>query len=274
LIKYNKKQCTGLLKGVAVLVDYHIHVVAHGEYRYEYWWLYRFLQNARAKNIKEVGFSEHDEYASMIDSQIIQKVQNEFQDIKVRLGLEVDYIPGREEKIKEIIASKAFDYVIGSVHFIDGWGFDHPDFKERFDEKDIDDIYEAYFSLVCEAVKSDLFDIVGHIDLIKVWGHRPRRKSTLYYIEPLLKRIKESGMVIEINSSGMRKPVKELYPAKDILQMIKAMNIPITLSSDAHHPDQLGFNYDQVVSILHQIGFKYLTTFNKRKKILMPLRIC
>jgi len=256
-----------------MLVDYHIHVVAHGEYEYSYEWLYRFLKNARLKKFKEIGFSEHDEYLSLIDTGVIQKVQDEFPDVKIKLGLEVDYIPGREDKIKEIIASNSFDYIIGSVHFIGDWGFDHPDYKQGFEEQDIDEIYEAYFNLVNKAVESGLFDVVGHIDLIKKWGHRPKKRKNFYYIEPLLNNIKASGMVVEINNSGLRKPVKELYPGPGILEMIQALDIPVTFGSDAHHPDQLGKNLEQAISLAQKIGFKHLVTFDKRKKILVPLEI-
>ena len=112
-----------------MLQDYHVHALAHGEYQYTYEWLKQFLITARERQIFELGFAEHDEFVSQIDTSVLKRLQEEFPDIKLRLGLEVDYIPGREDYIQQLEQSCDFDYIIGSVHFIDGWGFDHPDFR-------------------------------------------------------------------------------------------------------------------------------------------------
>jgi len=181
--------------------------------------------------------------------------------------LEIEYIPGREEEIKRIIQLNPYDYIIGSVHFIEGWAFDHPDYKDEFKKRDIDEVYAAYFNLVEKAVASGLFDIVGHIDLIKIWGHRPRKRSTVYYVKKILDIIKDSGMVIEINSSGLRKPVREVYPAQDVIEMMALMNIPITFASDAHHPDQVGENIEDLAILAVNSGYRHIVTLDKRVKI-------
>jgi len=254
-----------------MLLDYHVHAIAHGEYEYNEEWICRFLEKARQQELREIGFTEHDEYYSLIDFAVVRKLQDKFPDVKIRMGLEVDYVPGREEEIKKLIKLNPYDYIIGSVHFIDGWGFDHPDFKDEFENRDIDEVYEAYFELVTKAVKAGLFDVVGHIDLVKIWGHRPKKNSTAYYIGNVLDCIKNSGTVIEINTSGLRKPVAEVYPSLDVLEMMLTMDIPITLGSDAHHPDQLGDNIRQVVLLAKKTGYRRVVAFNKRKKIFVPL---
>jgi histidinol-phosphatase (PHP family) len=252
------------------MLDYHVHAVAHGEYRYTMEWISQFLHRARQKGLKEIGFSEHDEFSALIDYELIEKMRRE-SSIQIRMGLEIDYIPGRESIIKEITAGYNYDYLIGSVHFIGTWGFDHPDFKQDFDYRDIDEIYRDYFSLVKDAVETGLFDVVGHIDLIKVWGHRPKENNILYYVEPVLKSVKEAGMVIEINSSGLRKTVAEIYPSQDILQMMHEMDIPITLGSDAHHPTQLGEGLINAVKMARDTGFTQVVRFEGREKKYIPL---
>jgi histidinol-phosphatase (PHP family) len=248
-----------------MLQDYHVHALAHGEYQYTYDWLKKFLMTARERQIVELGFAEHDEFISRIDTTVLERLQEEFPDIKLRLGLEVDYIPGREDYIRQLCRSYDFDYIIGSVHFIDGWGFDHPDFRHLFEEKDIDQVYSRYFELVQMAVKSGLFDIIGHLDLIKIWGHRPRLYDLLFHVKQLLKSIKDSGMVIEINSAGLRKPVGEIYPQQEIINLMASKQIAVTLGSDAHHPWQVGEGLQEAQGVLINAGFTYLASLQQRQ---------
>lgn len=248
-----------------MLVDYHIHAAAHGEYWYTYDWLSQFVEKALSQGINEVGFSEHDEYWDRIEPELIRDLNREYPGINVRLGLEIDFIPGREAKIRRLIASHPFDYVLGSVHFIDGWGFDHPDERFRFEEKDVNEVYRDYFALVTAAARCRLFDVMGHLDLVKVWGHRFQgRMSTL--IEPVLQCIKAENLVIEINSSGLRKPVAEIYPAFSIIERMNEIGIPITLGSDAHHPDQVGYELGEIANWLKKAGYRQIMKFAGRQK--------
>ncbi|MDD2511313.1 MAG: histidinol-phosphatase HisJ family protein [Syntrophomonas sp.] len=254
-----------------MLLDYHIHALAHGEYDYDEFWIRLFAENARQKKLVEIGFSEHDEYLPRIKPDKLKRVQEDFPKLKIRIGLEVDYHPGREEEIQRMLAGSNYDYIIGSIHFIDGWGFDHPDFKDQFATQDIDDIYADYFSLVNQAVNSRLFDVVGHMDLIKIWGHRPVKQSVQAYVEPVLNSIKAARMVIEINSSGLRKPVGEIYPAREIMELMLALDIPITLGSDAHHPSQLGEGLEEAACLAKEVGYRQLVTFSNRRRELIEI---
>ena len=254
-----------------MLQDYHVHTLAHGEYQYTYDWLKKFLITARERQIFELGFAEHDEFVSQIDISVLKRLQEEFPDIKLKLGLEVDYIPGREDYIQQLEQSCDFDYIIGSVHFIDGWGFDHPDFRHLFEEKDIDQVYSRYFELVQMAVDSGLFDIIGHLDLIKIWGHRPRQNNILFHVKQLLKSIKAAGMIIEINSAGLRKPVGEIYPQQEVIDLIASKQIAVTLGSDAHHPRQVGEGLQEVRGVLIDAGFTHLASLQQRQVRMQPL---
>lgn len=248
-----------------MLVDYHIHAAAHGEYEYSREWIERFLNTAKKREIAEIGLSEHEEYSGSVDMAAIQMAKSEFGQINVKLGLEADYIPGQECITRKNILARNYDYIIGSVHFIREWGFDHPDFRERFEHLDVDEIYQTYFSLVTGMVQSGLYDIVGHMDLIKLWGHRPSHHITTY-ITPVLKAIRLSGMAVELNSGGLRKPVCEIYPSEDIIRAMYAMNIPITLGSDAHHPDQVGEDFGMLVQTATSAGYNSILTFEQRRQ--------
>jgi histidinol-phosphatase (PHP family) len=163
------------------------------------------------------------------------------------------------------------DYLIGSVHFLDNWGFDNPEFIKEWDKRDVDDIYKEYFSYIKELAESKLFQIVGHIDLVKVFGHKP--KTPIKDIaKEAVKAIKKAGMAVEINTAGLRKPVKELYPSDELLEMILQEGIDLTLSSDAHSPQQVGFGYDTVMEKLKKLGVKKLVYFEKKEKKEISIR--
>jgi histidinol-phosphatase (PHP family) len=253
-------------------VDYHVHVAAHGEFSYSQEWIDQYIERAHQMGIQEIGFSEHDEFSHLVDINLFKHVQAEKRyDINVRLGLEVDYIPGREEKIKQIVSQTEYDYTIGSVHFIEGWGFDHPDFRTGFSERDIDDVYAQYAALLLRMGQSACFDIVGHIDLVKIWGHRPCKHTALHYFDPVLKAIQKHGLAVEINSAGLRKEVAELYPAADIVARMFSYDIPITFGSDAHRPEQIGEGLEVAYQAARQAGYRYLVRFNRHQQIITPL---
>lgn len=253
-------------------VDYHVHLAGEGEYDYEIERIKRFLGNCRKEKIYEVGFSEHDEFLSRVNTDLVKEVQSqEFRDINIKKGVEIDFIPGREEGIKKLIFADDYDYVIGSVHFIGEWAFDHPDFRNKFNDYDIDDIYEQYYNLVLQSINTGLFDIVGHLDLIKKWGHKPYKKNSREYAANLIHAIKKSKMVVEINSSGLRKPVKEIYPSEDLIKFMFENDIPITFGSDAHEPEQIAYGYEEAYQLAWKVGYRDIVRFNKRKKIITKM---
>ncbi len=254
-----------------MLLDYHIHALAHGEYEYSWSWMAQFLNTARKRQLIEIGFTEHDEYSCRIDFNSLERIRQENEDITVKIGLEVDYWAGREKHIRQILARYPYDYVIGSIHYIDGWAFDHPDYKDQFEHIDIDEIYQRYFELVDSLVKSELFTVIGHIDLIKKWGHRPVKYHMSYYLKNVLKSIKKSDLTVEINSAGLRKPVAEIYPGQEILELMARMRIPITLASDAHHPSEVGEGLREAAYLAWKAGYREIATFNRGSRIMLPL---
>lgn len=255
-----------------MLIDYHVHAMAHGEYKYTPEWIKEFLARAKAAGIGQIGFSEHDWYVDEIDfSAVRQAHQPEFDSLRTRIGLEVDYKPGREAEISSLIQKKSFDFVIGSVHHIGEWMFDHPDYRDEFQKRNIDSVYDEYFELVGSAVRSGLFDIIGHLDLVKVWGHRPSGKPDTSFAESILKDMRSFGVVAEINSAGLRKPVGEIYPSRTLVEQLFNANIPITFGSDAHHPDDVGAGLREGMQLAREAGYRTMVCFNRRQKILSPM---
>jgi histidinol-phosphatase (PHP family) len=172
--------------------------------------------------------------------------------------------------LDEILKNKKVDYFIGSVHFLQErnnnlWGFDNPEFIGKYKEKNVDDIWIDYFTAIKEMANSKLFDIVGHFDLIKVFKYLPK-KDIRVLAKNALKAIKNSDMVLEINSAGLRKPINESYPSKELLEVAFDLDIPITFSSDAHSINQIGYMYDEVTSIARKVGYSKCIFFKNREK--------
>jgi len=233
-----------------------------------------YIQRAIELGIDIYGFSEHapmdfDEgYRLAFDEMeayahdILTAREKYKNDIEILLGYEVDWLPGHMD---DRVLNANVDYLIGSVHFIDKWSFDNPEFIGGWKDRDIDEIWQAYFEATETMAQSGKFDIVGHFDLIKVFKYLPKQDVRLL-AKNALKAIKQSGMVLELNAAGLRKPVEEIYPSKVLLEEAYALGIPITFGSDAHAPDQIGYGYDQVVALAQEVGYDKAVTFKDRDR--------
>ncbi|MGE5371687.1 MAG: histidinol-phosphatase HisJ family protein [Solirubrobacterales bacterium] len=254
------------------LIDYHIHALAHGEYQLTAEWLTEYLASAKQQGIIELGISDHDEFQGTFDpAMILDGNRISGGNPVVRLGLEVDYKPSRETELAHLIRKAPYDYVIGSVHHIGEWLFDHPDYRSGYDTRSVDAVYAEYYTLVERMCRSGLFDVVGHIDLVKIWGHRPAGNSGAAFAGSALKAIRECGMVVEINSAGLRKPVGELYPEDAIIRRLFESNIPITLGSDAHRPDDVGLGLGEAAAAARRAGYRKVTGFQQHQQLLFSL---
>jgi len=208
-----------------------------------------------------LDFDEMQDYTNDILN-LKKKYQNE---IEILLGYEVDYLKGHMD---ERVLNANVDYLIGSVHFLDKWGFDNPEFIGGWESRNIDNIWQEYFDAIEEMAKTGYFDIVGHFDLIKVFKFMPT-KDIRSIATNALKAIKKSGMVIELNAAGLRKPIKEIYPSKMLLEVAFEMNIPITFSSDAHAVEQVGFGYQETMLLAKSMGYTKAVTFKEREQQLI-----
>ncbi len=245
------------------LVDYHTHPFSHGEKAYYNKDVYKqFIKRAMDIGIKELGFSDHDEYEENLDLTIIDSLKKET-DFPILKGLEIDYIPGREEEILRKKNKYNLDYTIGSVHFIGDWAFDHPDYIDEYKNKDINQSYIEYFDILNQAVISGLFNIIGHFDLIKVFGFKSKL-NIINIIEPVLKNMKKYDLVLEINTNGLNKPINEIYPSLEIINKAHQLKIPITFGSDAHVANRVGENILKYLKIIKDIGYKEIAVFRNQ----------
>ena len=182
--------------------------------------------------------------------------------ITVLLGYEIDYLPGYMD---EGVLNRSCDYLIGSVHFIDDWGFDNPEFIGRYAGVDIDDVYRRYFELIETMASSGAFDIVGHLDLLKVFKFLPTQDIRLL-AQGALKAIKQANMSIEINVSGYRKPIIEAYPSPLLMEQIAELEIPITFGSDAHCSEQVGLYSSEAEALARSVGYDKCALYRGRDR--------
>jgi histidinol-phosphatase (PHP family) len=188
----------------------------------------------------------------------------------VLFGAEIDYIPEKEDWIAAEVGAFNFDYVIGSVHMIDTWGFDY--LHHDWDGRDVDALYTRYYEILIRLVRSRIADFLGHLDLIKVFKHThpPVRDHTDEAIE-VLREAARAGTFIEVNTGALRKPCKELSPAPDLIREAVRLKIPIVLGSDAHKSEDIGYHLKEVVAMLKGLGVRETAYFRKREPVFVGL---
>jgi len=190
--------------------------------------------------------------------------------IPILFGGEADYLPGNEREIAALAAAYPFDYLIGSVHFIGDWAFDHPAETAGFERWDRRTLYETYFGLVREAVRTRLFDVVGHVDLIKKFGHRLGGDWS-DIAASLCAEMRRHDVCLEINTAGFDKPVREQYASEQIVRAAFAAGVPITFGSDAHGPIEVGRYFGRAVALARGAGYASYAWFEGRERRLVPI---
>jgi histidinol-phosphatase (PHP family) len=237
-----------------------------------------YARQAVAVGLAEIGFSDHspmprddfdnwrmradqlDEYAAKV-----RLAQKEFPQLIIRLALEVDYLPGHEDWIRQLAARHPWDYFIGSVHYVsDSWDIDNPAKLSEWKKRDAFEVWRAYFERLTLAAESKLFEIIGHADLPKKFGIRPAQDCTPLY-EKFLDAAKKHNCTIELNTAGLRKDCKEIYPSRQILELAFQKNVPITFGSDAHAPGEVGMNFAEAIQLARDVGYQESCRFRQRK---------
>jgi histidinol-phosphatase (PHP family) len=273
-----------------VIVDYHMHLrdwsdeAPNAGYRFDR--LERYVEQAARAGVDEIGFSEHvyhfaetrelweipwmlgrcrddlDEYVSTVD-------EARRQGLPVKLGLEVDYFPGTEPALAELLARYDWDYLLGSVHYVDGFPVDQsPALTEKLP---VSEAWRRYFVWLRNAARSGLFDVLSHPDLVKFFGVRPAGEATRFVYEETADAVEAAGVCVEISTKGLRVPVGELYPAPELLAAFHDRGAPITLASDAHEPKDVGRDLGRAVALAREAGYETVTVFDRRKRRQEPL---
>jgi histidinol-phosphatase (PHP family) len=249
----------------------------------------RYIETAADRGISELGFSEHvyrfREALSIWRHPFWEENATDDIDLycdfveemkatghRIKLGIEVDYLRGREEQIAALLDGRPWDYVIGSVHFIGQEAVDH-DGYDAWRSRRPDQVWSEYFEIVGEAARSGLFDVLAHPDLVKVWGAArpaPSRDPRTFY-ELALDGIADSDVAVEVSTAGLRKPAHEMYPSPELLEMCIEAGRPVALSSDAHEPQHLGYEYDAAIDFLRDAGVSQLSVFERRQRTMEPM---
>ncbi len=260
--------------------DYHMHTPlcnhAVGEPE-------EYARRALEAGLGEIGFSDHTPMPTTYDPdwrmtiaqlpEYVEKVlrcRRAFPELSIKLGLESDFHPGTEEFVREVIGRVPFDYVIGSIHYLGDWGFDNPEKAHLFEGRDVYPIYEQYYGLVEGLARTRMFDILGHPDVIKKFGHRPSRDYEALELRAL-DAVAGAGMALDINTSGLRRPAKEIYPSLRILKAARARDIGITFGSDAHEPARVGDAFDRAVALAREAGYTHSRRYVARRFERVPL---
>jgi histidinol-phosphatase (PHP family) len=266
-----------------VIVDYHMHLrnpreqIAH-----ETWAVDPFVERAREAGVDEIGFTEHVYYFKQtrslwtvsyqtercvydLDAYVDAILHARERGLPVKLGLEVDYVPGREDETRALLAPYPWDYLLGSVHFIDGYGVDGE--PRLIDAVGVEETWRRYFETLARAARSGLFDSLSHPDLVKISGERVDR----FDYAAIADAIAGAGVAVEVSTAGLRKPVGELYPHPDFLAACHDRGVPVTTGSDAHMPELVGRDFDRARELLRSTGYETVTVFERRRARQEPL---
>jgi histidinol-phosphatase (PHP family) len=257
------------------LVDYHIHTRLCGHAIGE---PEDYVAEAMRKGLSEIGFADHmpllhirDEQLTMAPDELpryvemITDLRSSVSEMVIRLGIEMDYIPGQMDEIWDAASGIEFDYVYGAVHYIDGWDFGDSRHLSSYRGRDPDEAYVRYFELFCEAAREGGFDIMAHPDLVKKHGITTRLSVEEMY-EKAARALREADVAIEINTSGIRKRAVEVYPSLSFLRACSRHGVPVTLGSDAHSPAQVGMDFDVALRLLASAGISEIAAFERRRR--------
>jgi histidinol-phosphatase (PHP family) len=289
--------------------DYHLHLHPHhptpwapppGVYPPGY--IDRYVEQALERGCTEIGFTEHlyrcvesepilgcwweDDPNPLLATEIEEIVRLErnlsletYVDVvldakqrglPVKLGLEVDFQPGTEDKIIALLSQYPFDYLIGSVHWVGAWWPDRKRGLEEYERLGDRPAYEKYFAAETELAASGLVDVLAHADFVKRTGGKPYHPPLDLY-ESVVNAAAASGTAVEVSSAGLRQAPQEVYPAPLFLEMFNRADIPITLASDAHRPEDTAWGFDEAIAAARTAGYTHYLQFDAKKRIYVPL---
>jgi len=234
--------------------------------------------------LTEIGFSDHnpmrrddfDDWRMMnsdLDAYVanVEQARRDHPNLVIKLALEVDYLPGYEDWIRDIAARHPWDYFIGAVHYVsESWALDNPAKLSEWKNRDSFEVWTTYFERLTMAAESGLFDIIAHADLCKKFCFVPKQDCAHLY-KKFLDAAKRSDVAMELNTAGLRKDCKEIYPSPQIVRMAHEIGVPITFASDAHAPNEVGMNFAEAVQLARNAGYTQCCRFKNRKREIVKI---
>jgi histidinol-phosphatase (PHP family) len=275
-----------------MIVDYHMHLRGPAgpdgaeplDFSLEA--IERFLDTAARRDVDEIGFTEHVYYFRQtrdvwfldyhlqrclhdLDAYCDTVLEAKQRGLPVKLGLEVDYVPGRQAELAELIAPYPFDYLLGSVHEVVDFAVDErPGVWERLS---VEEVWRSYFSTLCELARSGYVDVMAHPDLAKIYGQRPSPEVVAELAEAAAEAFADCDVAVEVSTAGLRKPVGEIYPSLGFLEACRRRGVPITTASDAHTSDLVGKDFDRALELARRAGYASVSVFDGRQRRQEPL---
>lgn len=233
---------------------------------------------AQAVGLTEIGFSDHnpmprDDFdnwrmsLASLDDYVakVEAARRAFPQLTIKLALEVDYLPGAEDWIRELAQRHPWDYFIGSVHYVsEVWAIDDPQTIPTWKARDPLEVWTMYAERLTQAAESGLFDILGHLDLCKKFCFYPKQDSTALFTR-CLQAAKQHDVAIELNTAGLRKDCKEIYPSPSIVRLAAEIGVPITFGSDSHAPGEVGLNFAEAIQLAKSAGHTHWRKLTRRQ---------
>lgn len=283
--------------------DYHLHLHPHSPTDegpppgvYPDGHVEAFVEVAAGRGVDELGFTEHlyrcEEAAAVLgefwredgdawyvpstvknydadrnlslDAYVSAVVDAKDDGLPVKLGLEIDFFPESIGAVLDLLEPYPWDFLIGSVHWIGGWGVDDGRQFDEFDRRGVDQAWDDYFSLERQLAASGAVDVLAHVDVVKKLGTVPSVDPEPWYAE-VVTAAAASGTAVEVSSQGLRYECGEVYPAPRFLQMFHDAGVPITLASDGHRPSEAGLDHEAVVDAARAAGYTTHRRFDQRR---------
>jgi histidinol-phosphatase (PHP family) len=265
--------------------DYHTHTYLCGHASGT---LDDYVLAAIDRELDEIGLTDHlflyyeepeqrdpalamreDQYPSHYDAMTLARDRYRDQ-ITVRVSVEADWVASEENRLREVLGFYDFDYVLGGIHYVDGWLVDAAENAVNYQTFPLEDIWSSYMREIRSAAESRIFDVLAHIDLPKKFGYHPPEPVWPEILKSL-DCIRDTGCAVEISTVGLRDAAGECYPSPSIIAEMKRRGIPIVLSSDAHSPAEVAFDFDRLVRMVTEAGYTTLRTFEARQPRDLPL---
>lgn len=255
--------------------DYHTHPQGHRPQRYTQELLQPWADAATKVGLTDIALTDHDRFHTGVDFDEIERLREKNPNLKIRAGIELDNDPATSTAGRKWTEQnwERLDFVLGSVHFLDRADqmFDTvPAGAAQFEGRYIDNVYADYFRRVREIAASGLVDCLAHLDLIKIHGHRPSAEIGSIVAETL-ELICARNLAVELSTAGWRKPVKELYPSDQIIELAGEKHIPFTTASDAHSHAQLGASFDRLAEKMSILDLREVCVYAKHKREMRTL---
>ncbi len=270
-----------MLRKSLMLTDYHTHtpLCLHAEGN-----PVEYARHAQSIGLAEIGLSDHNPMPEFFDDwrmlitdlpryfELVDEAREALPDFPIRLALECDHLEGREKWIDKTTVMADWDYLIGSVHYIhDGIAVDDPKHVSLWKSAtDIEHMWKMYWKLYEQMIRTGQFDFYAHPDLAKRFGLRPAGDLRRYY-DPVIQALLDTNGVLEVSTAGLRKDVREIYPAREMLEMAFSAKVPILINSDAHKPTDVGVDFNQALELVRSVGYTTTVRFEKRQRKEVPL---